>query len=258
MSRIDLICKLFSPILFSAFQSAVHSVRIGIITVAALNLLSWGFENWSARRLWNANERLRRPKIRGMATGQRHPFPTSPVQSPTIELSPIGTLPPQHKQQTVRISLQGSVHSVLCLLQDYVLSLNHYFSSDVWIPSMTLSILHFSVLNFSATLTVYLLNSGFSLNLITFATVLSSGFELSSTFLTPWGIRACSVTAIPSIDMTELSQEDQEQGLLDQVDDEARERHEKDDVTQILGSGVVRLGFLGLCEMLLCLVGSCE
>ena len=44
MSRIDLICKLGSPIAISAFMSATNSPRLGAVLLIGLNLLTWPFE----------------------------------------------------------------------------------------------------------------------------------------------------------------------------------------------------------------------
>ncbi len=67
--------------------------------------------------------------------------------------------------------------------------LEMYFSTSVWIPSLTLAMLHYSMLTWRATFITYLINVGYSLNFITTARTVGSVFEIGSTILTPLGIR---------------------------------------------------------------------
>lgn len=63
MSRIDLICKLGSPIAISAFMSTTKSPRLGAVLLIGLNFLTWPFEYLTARQLWQGNELLQELKV---------------------------------------------------------------------------------------------------------------------------------------------------------------------------------------------------
>src|SRR6266480_1163431 len=52
MARVDMICKLISPIAVSWFLSVV-SIRVGVVVVAVTNGMSFAAELWSAGKLWN-------------------------------------------------------------------------------------------------------------------------------------------------------------------------------------------------------------
>jgi hypothetical protein len=95
----------------------------------------------------------------------------------------------QRSGQRAYEAFQTTTGGITTWFQDYAVNLRIYFGHPVWLPSMALSILHFSVLNYSPTLTVYLLTSGFGLTFLTAAKALSAAAELGSTFFTPWGVR---------------------------------------------------------------------
>lgn len=170
MSRIDLICKLGSPIAISAFMSATKSPRLGAVLLIGLNFLTWPFEYWTARAVWHGNEQLQEEKI--------------------IDGSEVKELAATENWTCASLSIVFT--SILgCILQ-YGRSIHQYFATEVWMPSLAISSLHFSVLVFSSTLIVFLVNSGFSMSLITWAEVLSAAFELSGTFIFPWAVRVLS------------------------------------------------------------------
>lgn len=62
MRRIDLICKLISPVFISAIVLWVSSVRATILILAGMNCASIGIEWFAARRVWMGCERLQSPK----------------------------------------------------------------------------------------------------------------------------------------------------------------------------------------------------
>jgi iron-regulated transporter 1 len=63
MRRIDLICKLLSPIFMSAIVLWTSSMRVTILITAGINFLSMGIEWFAARRVWRGCERLQAPKV---------------------------------------------------------------------------------------------------------------------------------------------------------------------------------------------------
>ncbi|CAF9941160.1 MAG: hypothetical protein ALECFALPRED_009014 [Alectoria fallacina] len=172
MSRIDLICKLGSPIAISAFMSATESPRLGALLLIGLNLMTWPFEYWTARTLWQGNEQLREAKV--------------------VDGSDFKDLSASGNKSDAGFTLHDlltAFKSTLGWISQYGRSLQQYFATEVWMPSLAMSTLHFSILTFSSTLIVFLVNSGFSMALITCAEVLSAAFELSSTFIFPWAVR---------------------------------------------------------------------
>lgn len=167
MSRIDLICKLGAPIAISAFMSATKSPRLGAVLLICLNFLTWPFEYWTARMAWLGNEQLQEEKV-----------------SDGSEVKELAAT-----ENELGIRLFNVFKAVLGWISQYGCSLQQYFATQVWMPSLAMSTLHFSVLTFSSTLIVFLVNSGFSMTLITWAEVLSAAFELSGTFIFPWAVR---------------------------------------------------------------------
>jgi iron-regulated transporter 1 len=163
MRRIDLICKLIAPILISVIISAAN-VKIGVLVVGGMSAASWAVELWCARRVWNTNSRLREPKI----VHEQAP------ESDSNTLPPLESRPPRSCWSNIS---QG--------YRRYVQDFQNYFSSMVWIPSLSLAFLHISVLTYSSTFITYLLAVGFSLDLITIARAAGSIVEISSTIITP-------------------------------------------------------------------------
>lgn len=161
MRRIDLICKLVSPLVISAIIS-VTSTRIGVLVVASMSAASWGAEVWSARRVWNQNPRLKAPKVRIA----------------------------RNAEDTSQSSTRGIFSAKFAqALRRYIQDFRTYFSSTVWIPSLSLALLHLSALSYSATFITFLLSVGFSLELITIARTAGSLVEISSTVITPVGVQ---------------------------------------------------------------------
>jgi len=169
MRRIDLICKLVAPLVIS-FVVTTKGVSIGVIVVGGMSACSWAVEIVTVRWVWKMNERLREPR------------PTSSTTSS----------PAQMRDR----SSHGSWLWIrpMQLLKAQVQQIRAYFSTDVWVPSVALSLLHLSALSYAATFITYLLNSNFSLTLITVARAVGSVVEVSSTFVAPFGIRRLART----------------------------------------------------------------
>ncbi|KAI0967733.1 Ferroportin1-domain-containing protein [Xylaria arbuscula] len=163
MRRIDLVCKLISPIFISIVISATDSVRIGVLYTGLASLVSIPIELLSAKRVWNNSAVLRVPK----------PVPVSePPQAASASEVEGGS----------RIRYWSSKFS------QYFQGLGMYFNTSVWMPSFALAMLHFNMLTWRATFITYLINIGYSLTTITIARTIGSVFEVSSTIITPRGI----------------------------------------------------------------------
>lgn len=264
MSRIDLICKLLSPIALSAFTSAVESVRVVIVALLILNVVTWPMETWSAARVWRSNRRLREPKAAVIGVADMRSLDSGPQvlgEYGGNSLKDEGSGWQQSRQRAYQV-IQTTYKGVAMWLLDYKCNIQIYFAYSVWLPSIALSTLHFSVLNYSPTLTVYLLNSGFALNFITVAKALSAIAELASTFFTPSGVRMAAKMlergniidsehrAGAVLNGTEESEELLQQRHEDQDDGQC----EADHFAPETDMGVALLGFWSLIQMFLCLV----
>ena len=161
MRRIDLICKLIAPIAISVAISLTN-IRIGVTMVGTMSTISWTAECWCARRVWLRNPKLMAPKT--VTDRDSQETMTSP-------------------EHTSFFSRAGQN------IRRYVADFRMYFSSPVWIPSLSLALLHISALAYNATFMTYLLAVGFSLDLITFARAAGSVVEISSTVVTPAGVK---------------------------------------------------------------------
>jgi solute carrier family 40 (iron-regulated transporter), member 1 len=173
MRRIDLICKLVAPIVLSIIISASESVQVGVLVVGGMSAASWTIEWWCARRVWKNSPKLQRPKV---------------VQDVRNDSAMAETLEELPALSRVRSQDYGLAQKTTQWFLQYAQDLTQYFSLHVWIPSLALSLLHLSALSYSATFITYLLNVGFSLNLITIARAVGSVVEISSTIVTPFGI----------------------------------------------------------------------
>jgi len=206
MRRIDLVCKLVSPLVISVVVSS-SSMLVGVAVVAGMSGVSWGFEVFCARRVWQISAGLRAPR-----EGSGRPITNrdSPPLQSTL-LTARQTIPRTCSKQWSQLV--------------------RYFSTDVWIPSLSLSLLHLSALSYSATFITFLLNSGFSLLVITIARAVGSLVEVSSTFVAPIGIDYLALSKREA-----ERNEDQEQ-LLEGQEAKKSEQH---------ATGLARSGLWGI------------
>ena len=229
MSRIDLVGKLLSPIVMAYLVSSAKSPQSGPWSLVAINFITWPLEYWTARKVWSANGSLQEPKR----------------TTPTVIVS-------DHEdhvaQRSTSPALDWILHAALRGIgwfAAYIQSLKQYFSTDVWMPSIAMNGLHFSVLAFSGILTVFLIQSGFSVIMIMWGEVVSAIFELSSTFVFPWSVNLLSVRKTEYVALQsgeEASSSDEGDGLGDLPVP----------VDQSIGSS--RLGMWSLVQMLVVLV----
>lgn len=264
MSRIDLVCKLISPIVMSTFISIVGSVEIGILAVLGLNCLTWTAEIWSARSVWMSSDRLQASKRRHTEVEESDDIDeVSDVSTRRSNKFTTDTLGPwwQWSSRRAYEAFQTTSGGVTTWVQDYALNIHIYFDHAVWLPSMALSILHFSVLNYSATLSTYLNQSaGFSWNLLTVARALSAVAEIGSTFFTPWGVRqtgkwARRNTATSGSRVAALGDDESENLLIEQEPNDQEEDGEEPFTLQP-DMGVAVLGLWSLIQMLISLVSD--
>lgn len=158
MRRIDLVCKLLSPLVISGFIEATSTLS-GVILVGTLSGICWPIEVLLARHVWSSNRRLR----------ERKDLPVKPQED--ADSKPL------------------LVKSITSTYRAQLRQVRQYLAADVWPASFALSLLHLSALSYAATFITFMLNEGFSLLVITIARALGSVVEVSSTFVAPSGIR---------------------------------------------------------------------
>jgi iron-regulated transporter 1 len=219
MRRIDLICKLIAPILISIIVSAT-STKVGVLVVGVMSTTSCAIEILCAKRVWNRNPKLKSPKV---------------VRSESERANAV----PGIHSRTIWSRMFGGFHH-------YVQDFKYYFSSKVWAPSLALALLHISALSYGATFITFLLNAGFSLDLITVARAAGSIVEISSTVVTPVGVQYLGKAQNHGYYRGESwSSQDSEIALLEQESPDVKGRTE---------TGLERLGLWGISWQLLNLV----
>ena len=231
MSRVDLACKVLSPVVISSLLSSPNLRRLGPIAIIALNLITWPLEYWTAREVWKSNVRLQQEQFRPPATRS-----SKPTQSPfTNPIESVGKL------------LLGVVEWIVT----YVDSLRRYFSTDISVPSVAMTSLHFSVLNFSGVLTVFLVDSGFTVKMIMWGEILSAIFEMCSTFIFPVGVKRLSGSRKTTSYMP--LEESIDGSKLPPIPEEGPE-DEEEGPSEDQSKGASRLGLWALIQMLVVLV----
>ncbi|KAK6352968.1 hypothetical protein TWF696_004958 [Orbilia brochopaga] len=160
MRRIDLTCKVLAPgfvtllpISFNAIQTtAPHSMFWSVVVIASISFLSPWVEWVSAQRVWSQSELLQAPKI----------------------------IEPDSSQDETSIATR---------MRRKFSGLVSFCHSAVFLPTISISLLYLSVLTFSSPMITFLLNSGFSLPVVTIARLFSSTLEVSATAIMPWGVK---------------------------------------------------------------------
>lgn len=240
MRRIDMLCKLIAPLAVSMFVSTLGSERVAVVVVAAISTLSWSLECWCVQQLWNQSCRLRARKetvddVAGGYVGESFArCAPGPLLSFVSEIT-----------GSIRAHLEG---------------LRYYFGTSVWIPSVCAAIPHGSVLTFSGTMITYLLNAGFSLNMVTGARASGALFEISSTFIFPWAVRTLSSTGHTGVwygmrNYRKVETQDSLSGDEDRSSDNEDQESEFEHRVPILEFGVIRVGTWAICGLFVSLVG---
>jgi iron-regulated transporter 1 len=221
--RIDLICKLIAPILISIIIS-LTSNKVGVLIVGGMSACSWFLEIFCARIVWNKNPKLQVPK------------PSSRCSE--LEVEERGNVFTRTKEGFSRYA------------QDF----RNYFSTRVWIPSLSLAMLYFSALAYSSNFVTFMINAGISLEIITVARACGSVVEISSTLVTPFGVRILG-NAVNHGRFRGRERGDSSAALLRHEIDGANESSEEGEVEKWKAeTGCERLGLWGLSWQLMNLV----
>lgn len=252
MRRIDIACKFTAPLAISSVV-AVMKPSWSAVVIAVTSAISVVVESWMVLRVWRCNNRLRTGKSR--KHGNR--FNSPPLRPP------LG-------YKGVAQSILGKVSEMLDNLRDIIQAnvdgLRYYFGSAVWLPSICVAVLHGSVLAWSGTLIVWLLNEHFSLAEVTIAKGVGSVFEIGSTLVFPWAVKVLfskggtleSATSYQMIEQRGIHDEEEEETDrdLDPADklDENLVEHDQFLGNRQLHSAVIGVARWSLCALSLSLI----
>ncbi|KAK7975626.1 pectate lyase E [Apiospora arundinis] len=153
MRRIDLLCKLFGPLLIALLVGI--STKFAIWVNLGMNLASVIVEYFAIARVYHAVDGLRIPKAQPQTS-----------QPDGCTLSHWG-----HTQAILRKAMA-----------DFSL----YFRHRAVLPSMACALLYLTVLSFGGQMVTFLLASGYDSTQVGAARTMSVMFEVSATWVAPW------------------------------------------------------------------------
>lgn len=156
MRRIDLFCKLIAPVFISLVDS--FSTRVAILTVLGLNTASVLIEYVAIAQVYRSI-----PTLKKYATI---------LQTDALD-------------DTATQGLHRSPQSLMSQLGETFAPWQKFAKSKVFLASSALSLLYLTVLSFGATMTTYLLHSGFSPLEVSCMRIGSVAAELSGTWIAP-------------------------------------------------------------------------
>ncbi|KAH7310464.1 Ferroporti-1 [Stachybotrys elegans] len=160
MRRIDLLCKLFGPLIVGLLDG--WSTRVAILITLAMNLASVAVEYFAIAQVYNRVPALHVPKqskVQATATG-------SPRNPP-------------HSIWTRCVAFQAKTTA------DFRL----YFQHKAFLPSFSEALLNLTVLSFGASMVTYLLSSSYSSYQVAMSRTVSVTFEVLATWIAPWVMR---------------------------------------------------------------------
>lgn len=175
MRRIDLFCKLVGPLAIALGDGL--STRVAIWTVLALSGTSILVEYFAIARVSDA------PHSHRLCSGTMQVYREVPaLQAPRMN--------EVEDDENRDPSLQGRLAK---FLRSIYSSLRSYVKHDVFLPSMALSLLYFTVLSFSGQMITYLLSTGLSSFHVGVLRTVSVALEMSATWLAPLANRRVGV-----------------------------------------------------------------
>lgn len=157
MRRIDLFCKLVSPLFIALLDG--FSTKFAILVTLAMNSISLVVEYALIARVYRAFPSLARD--------------CAPRSAEIDEMADT----PQNR---------SLIRSAAKQLMSLVGNLQVYTSQDAFLASLSLSILYLTVLSFSGQMITYLLAVGYTSTIVSLIRILSTGCEMSATWLAPW------------------------------------------------------------------------
>jgi len=157
MRRIDLVCKLASPLVIALLESS--STEAAILVTLGINSVSMVIEYALIAKVYKAVPSL----------AQR-------CTQSTAENDEVANL-----EQTSSLK-----RSATRQLMSFVTNLRIYISQDAFLPSLSLSILYLTVLSFAGQMVTYLLAVGYTSAAVSLVRMVSTACEMSATWLAPW------------------------------------------------------------------------
>ncbi|KAH0563397.1 hypothetical protein GP486_002031 [Trichoglossum hirsutum] len=159
MRRIDLFCKLLGPLAISLVDGM--STPVAIWVTLGLNITSVAVEYFAILQVYN--------RIPALASARSRP-----------------TRFPSNSDETITgaTSRRSSPLEVLRLRSVFA-SLSSYSRHAAFLPSLCLSILYLTVLQFGGQMIVYLMSVGYTSTHVGLVRAASIAFEISSTFVAP-------------------------------------------------------------------------
>jgi len=165
MRRIDFVCKLIAPSLLPFVVAALKSRTAWLCLLAGMTVMLWGVEVATAVVIVKESSELKKVK--------------EVVDGDALEQ-------PDERMKSGWRRWPREVYS--CAINNPVVRLKHYFSTEVWPASMSVALIQLTVLAYSATMITYLLEVGFSLTTVTIARGSGALAALGSTFITPLAV----------------------------------------------------------------------
>lgn len=156
MRRIDLFCKLLAPVFISLIDSI--STQYAIWTVFTLNTASVLVEYMAISQVYQSVPALTK------------------TQSPTTQADDINRA--DDPQDNASRKILNSVPETLAPWKEYI-------ASPVFLASFALSLLYLTVLSFGATMTTYLLDTGFTSLQVSYMRIGAVAAEISGTWTAP-------------------------------------------------------------------------
>jgi solute carrier family 40 (iron-regulated transporter), member 1 len=159
MRRIDLFCKLMSPLVIALFDG--FSTEVAILVTFGINSVSMVVEYALFARVYKVVPSLAHRRTAPIAEHDEAGS-TQRTRSPTRSVA----------QQTISL----------------VENLQIYTSQDAFLPSLSLSILYLTVLSFAGQMVTYLLAVGYTSTIVGLIRMVSTACEMSATWLAPWAM----------------------------------------------------------------------
>ncbi|KFX90992.1 hypothetical protein V490_06142, partial [Pseudogymnoascus sp. VKM F-3557] len=168
MRRIDLFCKLLGPLTISLIDGA--STTVAIYVTLGMTCASVLIEYFTIAAVFRMVPALHRPA----AESTLSPPEDDREHQPSAHRTTLTSL------RSITTLTLSALSNLLPLT-----SLPHYIQHPAFLPSISLSLLYFTVLSFSGQMTTFLLSTGYTSYAVGAARAVSTIFELSSTWIAP-------------------------------------------------------------------------
>ncbi|XP_060174474.1 solute carrier family 40 member 2 [Lycium barbarum] len=177
--RIDLICKLFAPVI-SGFIISFISLTASAMTLALWNIISVCLEYWFFTSVYNGIPALSQSSLRRISRSSPEHLDLSPTISREQKRSLHSGGIRLEQSENIWRKIVGSISRLPCLT-----GWKAYLQQDVVLPGLALALLFFSVLSFGTLMTATLEWEGIPAYVIGIARGVSATIGIAATFLYP-------------------------------------------------------------------------